>query len=74
MHRIKGLEFEHMVVVAANKGILPLEATIDDAADQVTKRDAETRERSLLYVSLTRARRSSAITGYGEFTPLAKAS
>jgi Txe/YoeB family toxin of Txe-Axe toxin-antitoxin module len=70
MHRVKGLEFEHMVVVAANKGILPLEATIDDAADQVTKRDAETGERSLLYVSLTRARRSSAITGYGEFTPL----
>jgi superfamily I DNA/RNA helicase len=69
MHRVKGLEFEHIIVVAANKGILPLEAAVDDAADNVAKRDAETGERSLLYVALTRARRSAAITGYGDLTP-----
>lgn len=70
MHRVKGLEFEHIIVVAANKGILPLDAAVDDAADSVAKRYVETGERSLLYVALTRARRSAAVTGYGAFTPL----
>jgi superfamily I DNA/RNA helicase len=70
MHRVKGLEFEHVVVVGANKGVIPLEVAVADAEDNVAKRDADTRERSLLYVALTRARRSAAITGYGEFTPM----
>lgn len=73
MHRVKGLEFEHMVVVAANKGILPLEVAVDDAEDAVAKRNAETGERSLLYVALTRARRSATITSYGNLSPLLKA-
>jgi hypothetical protein len=70
MHRVKGLEFEHVVVVGANKGVIPLEAAVADAEDNVAKRDADTSERSLLYVALTRARRSAAVTGYGEFTPM----
>src|ERR1035437_4714742 len=37
MHRVKGLEFEHIVVVEANKGILPLYAAVDDAADGVAR-------------------------------------
>lgn len=69
MHRVKGLEFEHVIVVAANKGILPLESTVDDAEDDVARREAETRERSLLYVALTRARKSAAVTGYGTISP-----
>ena len=73
MHRVKGLEFEHIVVVAANKGILPLDPAVDDAADNVARRDAETAERSLLYVAVTRARKSAAVTGFGEFTPLIRA-
>jgi superfamily I DNA/RNA helicase len=72
MHRVKGLEFEHVIVVAANKGILPLEAAVDDAEDAVARRNAETGERSLLYVALTRARRSAAITGYGIVSPFLK--
>jgi superfamily I DNA/RNA helicase len=73
MHRVKGLEFEHMIVVAANNGILPLEVAVDDAEDAVAKRNAETGERSLLYVALTRARRSATITAYGELSPLLNA-
>ena len=46
MHRVKGLEFEHVIVVAANKGIVPLEAAVYDAEDNVAKRNAETGERS----------------------------
>ncbi|MDM7995625.1 MAG: UvrD-helicase domain-containing protein [Acidobacteriota bacterium] len=70
MHRVKGLEFEHVIVAAANKGILPLEAAVDDAEDAIARRNAETGERSLLYVALTRARRSAIITGYGQLTTL----
>jgi superfamily I DNA/RNA helicase len=68
MHRVKGLEFEHVIAVAANKGILPLESAVDDAEDNLAKRDAETSERSLLFVALTRARRSAAVMGYGAMT------
>jgi superfamily I DNA/RNA helicase len=28
MHRVKGLEFEHVIVAAANKGIVPLDAAV----------------------------------------------
>jgi len=69
MHRVKGLEFEHVVVVAVNKGIIPLEAAVDEAEDAVAMRNAETGERSLLYVALTRARRSATITSYGMMSP-----
>ncbi|MGA7415482.1 MAG: UvrD-helicase domain-containing protein, partial [Bryobacteraceae bacterium] len=70
MHRVKGLEFEHVIVVGANKGVIPLDAAVNDAEDNVAKRDADTSERSLLYVALTRARKSASVTGYGGFTPL----
>jgi superfamily I DNA/RNA helicase len=69
MHRVKGLEFEHVIVVAANEGVIPLKAAVVDAEDAVARRDAETGERSLLYVALTRARRSATITGYGQASP-----
>lgn len=69
MHRVKGLEFEHVIVAAANKGILPLETAVDEAEDAVARRNAETGERSLFYVALTRARQSATITGYGSMSP-----
>ena len=69
MHRVKGLEFEHMLIVSANKGIVPLDQAIRDGEDAVAKRNAETAERALLYVALTRAKKSAAITGFGEFSP-----
>ncbi|MCC6364956.1 MAG: DEAD/DEAH box helicase [Bryobacterales bacterium] len=69
MHRVKGLEFEHMLVVSANKGMVPLDQAIWDGEDAVAKRNAETAERALLYVALTRAKKSASITGFGEFSP-----
>jgi superfamily I DNA/RNA helicase len=68
MHRVKGLEFEHVIIVAENQGILPLDAAVVDAEDAVAKRNADTGERSLLYVAVTRARRSATITGYGQMS------
>ena len=70
MHRVKGLEFEHIVVVSANDGILPLTQAVKNAEDAVAGRNAETSERSLLYVAITRAKRSVLITAWGHASPL----
>ncbi len=68
MHRVKGLEFDHVIVAAANDGVVPLSVALADADDQITARDAETAERALLYVALTRAKKSVLITGYGKLS------
>ncbi len=65
LHRVKGLEFEHICVVGANDGTIPFGPELDHAEDSVAARNAETRERLLLYVALTRARRSAVVTAYG---------
>ncbi|MDD2496867.1 MAG: DEAD/DEAH box helicase [Desulfitobacteriaceae bacterium] len=64
MHRVKGLEFQCVFVVAVNKRILPL-ATAIDYADPVAEAEAMTAEKCLLYVALTRAQKSAYITSYG---------
>jgi superfamily I DNA/RNA helicase len=37
--------------------------------DAITQRNLETGERALLYVALTRAKRSATVTAYGEASP-----
>ncbi|NMB13368.1 MAG: AAA family ATPase [Firmicutes bacterium] len=64
MHRVKGLEFEHVFVVAANKSILPHPKAIA-YEDQVSFTESMTGEKCLLYVALTRAKKSAHITSYG---------
>jgi superfamily I DNA/RNA helicase len=69
MHRVKGLEFDHVIVVAANNRVVPLDAALASADDQITERNLETGERALLYVGLTRAKKSALITAFGEPSP-----
>lgn len=69
MHRVKGLEFEHVIVASANRGIVPLDAALASGDDAITQRNLETGERALLYVGLTRARKSALITAYGDASP-----
>jgi superfamily I DNA/RNA helicase len=69
MHRVKGLEFEHVVVASANDKIVPLERALRVGEDPVAARDAETGERALLYVALTRAKQSALVTAYGAVSP-----
>jgi superfamily I DNA/RNA helicase len=66
MHRVKGLEFEHVIVAGVNRGVVPLEMAMAAADDEITQRNVETGERALLYVALTRAKRSALITAFGE--------
>ena len=65
MHRVKGLEFDHMFIVSVNKGIVPLEQAMESGEDAVARRNTETVERSLLYVALTRSKETATITSYG---------
>lgn len=69
MHRVKGLEFDHMFIVAANKNILPFGA-IGDFSDNVSAEEFKTCEKCLMYVGLTRARKSAYITAYGNISEL----
>ena len=64
MHRVKGLEFPYVFVVAANKRVIPLASAVGDS-DHVAKNEALTAEKCLLYVALTRAQRAAYITSHG---------
>ncbi len=64
MHRVKGLEFAYVFIVAANKRNIPLYSAVNQP-DEAAREEAMTAERCLLYVSLTRAQREAIVTGYG---------
>lgn len=63
MHRIKGLEFNNIIIASVNDGIIPLKSF--QTLDPIIKRESDLRERSLLYVSATRAKKKVIITSYG---------
>lgn len=67
MHRVKGLEFQYMFVVAANNRIIPLASAIDHT-DAVSEQETMTAEKCLLYVALTRAQKGAYISGYGKMS------
>lgn len=69
MHRVKGLEFKHVFVVAVNKNIVPLQNAIN-MTDAVSAEESLTAEKCLLYVALTRAQKSAYITSYGQQSEL----
>ena len=64
MHRVKGLEFDHMVLASVNAGLVPLRQR-GKAADAAADASMETEERSLLYVAATRAKKSLACLSFG---------
>jgi len=65
MHRVKGLEFDCMIVASVNADLVPPKAALD-SSDPVERAVTELEERSLLYVALTRARREAHLLSYGE--------
>ena len=66
MHRVKGLEFDEVVLVSLNKGIVPLGKALHGKGDVVEKRQADLEERALLYVAITRAKRHAVLLSYGK--------
>lgn len=69
MHRVKGLEFKYVFIVAVNNRIVPLASAIDHS-DSVSKQESLTAEKCLLYVSMTRAQKAVSITSYGRISEL----
>jgi superfamily I DNA/RNA helicase/mRNA-degrading endonuclease RelE of RelBE toxin-antitoxin system len=68
MHRVKGLEFDQLILASANDGLVPLDKALCGKADDVSAEQAETEERSLVYVAMTRARRRAFVLSYGELS------
>jgi superfamily I DNA/RNA helicase/mRNA-degrading endonuclease RelE of RelBE toxin-antitoxin system len=66
MHRVKGLEFDRVVVAGATSELLPLASALARASDAAAREDLEHQERALFYVALTRARREVLITSHGK--------
>ena len=66
MHRVKGLEFDHMILCGINEGIVPLQAALRYAADPISLKEAEDIERALLYVAATRAKQTLHVFGFGK--------
>jgi superfamily I DNA/RNA helicase/mRNA-degrading endonuclease RelE of RelBE toxin-antitoxin system len=62
MHRIKGLEFEHVILPSLNDDTLPLRHRIDNIDNEIDKKIFIKGEKSLLYVAITRAKFSLMIT------------
>ncbi len=70
MHRVKGLEFEYMIIAGMNAQSMPLKWAVEGASDETSRGQVERMERSLLYVAATRAKRQVYITGSGKESPI----
>ena len=69
MHRVKGLEFDRLVIAGMNDGVVPLGVGELRSDDSAVRDEAEKRERALLYVAVTRARREVLLTCGGKPSP-----
>ncbi|MGI6408865.1 MAG: UvrD-helicase domain-containing protein [Thiopseudomonas sp.] len=65
MHRVKGLEFHAVFIVAVNEGVVPLTAALTHTEDKVEQRMSELNERALFHVAATRAVHHLFVSGYG---------
>lgn len=64
MHRVKGLEFDLVYTMGVNEGVIPLEKALRED-NPVDREESERQERSLLYVSGTRARKQLTLSFHG---------
>lgn len=69
MHRAKGLEFERVIVAGVSDGIVPNRRALSNAADEADRGRILKHERSLLYVSATRAKREVIVTCHDTPSP-----
>jgi len=71
MHRVKGLDFDHVIIASMNNGIVPLD--ISEKSDEKQIEDEKLlKEKSLVFVAATRAKKSLLVTSYGVKSTLLK--
>jgi len=68
MHRVKGLDFDHVIIASMNKGIVPLVGGERSEEDQIEV-EKLTKEKSLVFVAATRAKKSLLVSSYGVKSP-----
>ena len=64
MHRVKGLDFDHVIIASMNKGIVPHE-TGEISDEELINKEYLQKEKSLVFVAATRAKKSLLVTSYG---------
>ena len=64
MHRVKGLEFDRVVMASINSDLVPLPTAINARGDAVERESAETEERALVYVAATRAKKELLVLSF----------
>lgn len=69
MHRAKGLEFDRVLIAGVKDGVVPHDKALAQADDDATWERALKRERSLLYVAATRAKRQVIVTCHDAPSP-----
>ncbi|MEI6560364.1 MAG: UvrD-helicase domain-containing protein, partial [Rhodospirillaceae bacterium] len=70
MHRAKGLEFTAVALVGMSASEIPPKKALEACPDAAAAREVEARERSLIHVAATRAKRWLLVTWSGALTPL----
>ncbi len=70
MHRVKGLEFDHVIAASVTDEHLPSRKHMKAAAGAAGRAEFLRKERSLLYVVCTRARKTLLISSYDTPSPL----
>lgn len=66
MHRVKGLEFDAMIVMGCDRDTIPYSRLLDENSDPADRETFMEQERNLLYVACTRARRFLYLTYFGD--------
>ncbi|HIP15510.1 MAG TPA: DNA helicase, partial [Sulfurimonas autotrophica] len=69
MHRVKGLDFDHVIIASMNNGIVPLEVSTQSDEQQIED-EKLLKEKSLVFVAATRAKKSLLVSCYGERSTL----
>ncbi|TKB47997.1 DNA helicase [Ferrimonas sediminicola] len=64
MHRVKGLEFQYLVIADASAGTVPLDFIRSN--DPVEQREQDLNERALFHVAATRAMKGLMVTSVGK--------
>ena len=64
MHRVKGWDFDHVIIACMKKGVVPLESIEKSDEDVINKENLQ-KEKSLVFVAATRAKRSLLVTSHG---------
>lgn len=66
MHRVKGLEFERVILAGLNHDMMPLKQAVEDTDDELVRESRIIQERALFYVACTRAKKDVLLTTSGE--------